>query len=40
LRGIVERDRSGLEFWLPIVLLVLLLAVVETFLGQLFSQPK
>ncbi len=40
LRGVVERDRSGLEFWLPIVLVVLLLAVVETFLGQLFSQPK
>ncbi len=40
LSGLVERDRSGLEFWLPIVLVVLLLAVVETFLSQLFSQPK
>ena len=40
LKGLVERDRSGVEFWLPIVILVLLLAGVETFLGQWFSRAK
>jgi hypothetical protein len=40
LRGMVEKDRSGIEFWLPILVLVLLLAAVETFLGQWFSRAK
>ena len=36
----VQRERSGAEFWLPIVLLALLLAGAETFLGQWFSRAK
>jgi hypothetical protein len=40
LKGQVERERTGLEFWLPIVVLCLLLAAVETFLGQWFSRSK
>ncbi len=40
LKGLVEKDRSGIEFWLPIVVLVLLLAALETFLGQWFSRAK
>jgi hypothetical protein len=36
----VERQRTGLEFWLPILLLALLVAVVETFLAQYFSRSK
>jgi hypothetical protein len=40
LRGLVEKDRSGVEFWLPIAILVLLLAGVETFLSQWFSRAK
>ena len=40
LRETVERQRTGLEFWLPILLLALLVAVVETFLAQYFSRSK
>ena len=40
LRNLVEKERSGIEFWLPIIVLVLLLAMVETFLGQWFSRAK
>ncbi len=40
LRGMVEKDRSGLEFWLPIVIAALLVGVVETFLAQWFSRSK
>jgi hypothetical protein len=40
LRDQVEKNRSGLEFWLPIIVLVLLLAVAETLLGQWFSRSK
>src|SRR4051812_8823438 len=40
LRSVVEKDRSGVEFWLPIAILVLLLAALETFLGQWFSRAK
>ena len=40
LKGYAEKERSGLEFWLPIVVLVLVLAGVETFLGQWFSRSK
>ena len=40
LRGLVEKDRTGLELWLPIVITALLLAGVETLLGQWFSRAK
>ncbi len=40
LRGMVERDRTGLEFWLPIAILALLIGFTETFLGQWFSRSK
>jgi hypothetical protein len=40
LKGRVEQFRTGLEFWLPIVVAVLLLGLVETFLGQWFSRSK
>src|ERR1051325_967120 len=40
LRALVEKDRTGLEFWLPIVIAALLLAGVETLLGQWFSRAK
>ena len=36
----VQRERSGSEFWLPIVILAMLVAGAETFLGQWFSRPK
>ncbi|HEU0010768.1 MAG TPA: BatA domain-containing protein [Verrucomicrobiae bacterium] len=39
-RDSVEKGRTGLEFWLPIAILCLLLAAVETFLGQWFSRSK
>ena len=39
LKGFVE-GRTGLEFWLPIILLCLVLAAAETFLGQWFSRSK
>jgi len=40
LRGMVEKDRTGLEFWLPVAVLALLIALVETFLGQWFSRSR
>jgi len=40
LRGLVEKDRTGMEFWLPIVVVALLVAGAETFLGQWFSRSK
>jgi len=40
LRGMVEKDRTGLEFWLPIIVAALLIAIVESFLGQWFSRAK
>ena len=40
LKDQVQRERSGAEFWLPIVILALLIAAVETFLGQWFSRAK
>lgn len=40
LKGLVEQGRTGLEFWLPIIVGCLLLAAVETFLGQWFSRSK
>jgi hypothetical protein len=36
----VQRERSGAEFWLPIVILAMLVAGAETFLGQWFSRAK
>lgn len=40
LKGLVERERTGLEFWLPIVIGALMVAGTETFLGQRFSRSK
>jgi hypothetical protein len=39
-RGLVERTRSGLEFWLPLALAALVVGLVEAFLGQWFSRSK
>jgi hypothetical protein len=40
LKGLVERDRTGFEFWVPLVVAALMLAGIETFLGQWFSREK
>jgi hypothetical protein len=40
LKDLARRDRSGVEFWLPIVIGALMIAGAETFLGQLFSRSK
>jgi len=40
LKGLAEKSRTGLEFWLPIIIACLALAGVETFLGQWFSRSK
>lgn len=40
LKSLVEKGRSGLEFWLPIAILALVAAGLETFLGQWFSRSK
>jgi len=40
LKGHVQKDRTGLEFWLPIAIIALVLAGLETFLAQLFSREK
>jgi hypothetical protein len=40
MKGMMEQGRTGLEFWLPIVVICLLLAGVETFLAQWFSRSK
>jgi len=40
LKGLVEKSRTGLEFWLPLVALALMVGLVETFLGQWFSRSK
>ena len=40
LKDQVQRERSGAEFWLPIVMLALLVAGAETFLAQWFSRAK
>ena len=40
LKEMVEEKRSGLEFWLPLVMLALALAAAETFLSQWFSRSK
>ncbi len=36
----LRRGRVGAEFWLPLVLLTLLLAALEIYLAQRFSRPK
>ena len=40
LKGLVQKDRTGLEFWLPIAIVALLVAGTETYLAQLFSREK
>jgi hypothetical protein len=40
LKDQVQRERSGAEFWLPIVIIAMLIAAAETFLGQWFSRAK
>jgi hypothetical protein len=40
MKSMMEQGRTGLEFWLPIVVICLLLAGVETFLAQWFSRSK
>ncbi len=40
LRNMVEKQRSGIEFWLPLIAAALMLGLVETFLGQWFSRSK
>jgi hypothetical protein len=40
LRELVEKERVGTEFWLPLALLVLALAALETGLAQWFSRAK
>ncbi len=40
LKGVVERGRTGVEFWLPIILGALMVAAGETFLSQRFSRSK
>lgn len=40
LRAAFDRERFGTEFWLPLALAVLLLAITETWLAQAFSRPR
>jgi len=40
LKSLVQRDRTGIEFWLPFVIGALVVAGAETFLGQWFSRSK
>ncbi len=40
LKGLVEKGRTGLEFWLPLLLVCLAIAGVETFLAQWFSRSR
>lgn len=40
LKDQVQRERSGAEFWLPIIIVAILIAMAETFLGQWFSRSK
>jgi hypothetical protein len=40
LRELVEQERMGTEFWLPILLLALVLAISESILAQWFSRTK
>ncbi len=36
----LKTDRTGTEIWMPLLVLALMIAVVETFLAQRYSQPK
>lgn len=40
LKDQMQQARSGAEFWLPIIILALLIAGAETFLAQWFSRSK
>lgn len=40
LRNVVEKGRTGLELWVPLAVVVLLLAMAETFLAQWFTRSK
>ena len=40
LQSVVEKDRTGFEFWLPIAVIALMIAGAETYLGQMFSRAK
>jgi hypothetical protein len=40
LRSAFERERVGMELWLPLAVAVLLLAMTETWLAQKFSRSK
>jgi hypothetical protein len=40
LRGALQRERTGNEFWMAIALLVLVAAVVETTLGNQWSRSR
>jgi len=40
LAAALKRDRVGAEFWLPIILIVLLFGALEIWLAQKFSRPK
>ena len=40
LKNQVQYAGAGAEFWLPIVMIAMLVAAAETFLGQWFSRPK
>ena len=40
LRQLVERQRSGVEFWSALITAALLLALCESFLGQWFSRSR
>ena len=40
LRNLVEKGRTGVEFWLPLLVFCLVLAGLETFLAQWFSRSK
>jgi hypothetical protein len=40
LKAVVEKGRTGVEFWMPLTCICLALAGVEMFLGQWFSRSK
>ncbi|HTG43928.1 MAG TPA: hypothetical protein VK633_05290, partial [Verrucomicrobiae bacterium] len=40
LRNLVAQQRTGMEFWFPLLVAVLALAITETALGQWFSRSK
>ena len=40
LRELIQHERAGAEFWLPLAALVLIVGLVETYLAQEFSRSK